>query len=259
MSFTSAKYDEYVAPLTSKYVKHLLNAVATNSNSDRDEELLDVGSGTGCAIKICKERGYTYVGVDNDASMVKLITDSGEAAFTHDCASLPINWTGRFHSVISNFGAIFSTSFETSIEEMARCCHIGGAISLSCWAGPEKCEVFHLFGGALEIVTGTRPNKGRVPVETVENTMKQCAGLSDVKREEVCEYLETSSKDWLWMRFTETSNKLREIIEGLSEDDRRRVKEIVFENIEKIGEVVEGVGYRFPVTAYVVSAKKEMK
>lgn len=252
MAFNGSTYDQYVAPLTRKFVQHLFHTYDDRNNED-EGTVLDVGCGTGCAIPFCGEHHYT--GVDNDPLMVDLVAKRNKIAFHHDASCLPPEWGNKFTITISNFGVIFASDFAASISEMVRCTRAGGRIAISCWAEPTETRVFHLFGNALEACTGSRPKKGRVSVDVVEDTLKKALN-GDVRVIKKTETLDAVSKEWLWRRFTETSKKLCEIIEALTEEQRAAVKEHVCKEIDVIGEKVGDDGYAFPVAAYIVTGVK---
>jgi hypothetical protein len=82
----------------------------------------------------------------------------------------------------------------------------GGVVSISVWAEPNCTEVFEMFGGALEEVTGTRRVKGRCGVDVVVREMMR-AGLRDVKKQKVSRQARPSSLKGLQWRRSDCSTQ----------------------------------------------------
>jgi len=105
-----------------------------------DDDVLDVGCGTGNAALTASQHGGDVVGLDASPSMLDLAVENSQLAgyedadwVAGDAESLPFT-DGQFDAVLSNFGHVFAPNAAKAASEMVRVARSGGQIAFTAWS-----------------------------------------------------------------------------------------------------------------------------
>jgi SAM-dependent methyltransferase len=114
------------------------SAVISRAAPAPDEQVMDVGCGTGNAALLAAERGAQVTGVDPAERLLEIARAQAAArgldvAFAlAEAEALPLA-DGVADAVVSVFGVIFAPQASAAVAEMARVTAPGGRIVLSAW------------------------------------------------------------------------------------------------------------------------------
>jgi SAM-dependent methyltransferase len=127
---------------------------------EAQEQLVDVGCGTGNAALLAAERGARVLGIDPSERLLELARErAAQRGLSADfeigeAAALPLA-DGAADVVVSVFGAIFAPDARAAVREIARVCSPEGRVVLCAWL-PEGAlfEVARLRREAISRTNG---------------------------------------------------------------------------------------------------------
>jgi SAM-dependent methyltransferase len=108
--------------------------------------LLDVGCGSGLALRCAADRGATVSGVDASAPLLEVARQRVPAADlrTGEIEELPQD-DGGFDIVTANNSIQYAVDPVQAVAELARVARPGGKVAIGVWGDPARCETEELF------------------------------------------------------------------------------------------------------------------
>jgi ubiquinone/menaquinone biosynthesis C-methylase UbiE len=120
---------------------------AQRLSARRDEEILDVATGTGWTARNVARAGARVTGVDISSELLEAARSLSAHVIPRiefqvaDAERLPFA-DGRFDGVISTFGVMFAQNQKQAAAELGRVCRRGGRLALTTWAPHGAVENF---------------------------------------------------------------------------------------------------------------------
>ena len=201
MDWGAGSYERMAAQLL-----EAARVVVDRAAPTRQEQLLDVGCGTGNATLLAAARGVRATGVDPaerllDVAAADAAARGLEATFIRgEAEALPLA-DGSASVVVSVFGVIFARDADAAIGELARVAAPGGRIVLSAWL-PEGAlaEAARLRGELLANATGASVAPSPPFAWHDRNALEAAfapLGFSVVVQEQRLSFTDRSARDFL--------------------------------------------------------------
>lgn len=152
--------------------------------SRRGSSVLDVGCGSGVALREAARLGARVSGLDAAAGLAALAAKRlpGADVRVGDLQSLPFD-DGSF-DVVTGFNSFqFADDVTAAFGEAARVAKPGGRVAVQVWGRPERCELLAVIGAIAPFLPGPPPSPpggGNYSDPGVLETLARGAGLMPV-------------------------------------------------------------------------------
>lgn len=250
-------YHDFFAPITTRVAEPLLEAAAV----DRDDRVLDVGTGPGYVAAAAAARGASTVGVDVAEAMVEMARAAHPAVDFRraDAERLPMA-DGTFDAVVGNFAVLHLPRPERAVAEFRRVLSPGGSVALSTWDAPERCRLAGVFVDAVARVGAPPPPE--VPPgpsffhfadEETFRGLLTAAGLTDVTVRTIGFTHDLTGPDALWHGLLGGTVRSRTLVFGQPPAVRRDIR-AAFD--ELVGAYRTDDGLAIPVSVKIASARR---
>jgi len=228
--------DSYGA-LASNYLSmagHLVERTAVTA----DDEVLDVGCGTGSVAVTAARRGASVTGVDITADMLARTRENAAVAGVDmtvqqgDASALPFD-RDRFDVVLSSLGHIYGEPPEETARELLRVTRPGGHIGFTSWT---PTGLFPFIGG---VVTGYLPAEARPDIDEPpfmwgdsEVVRSRLGGhVGSLAFETGTTHYPALSPAHVWAELATHSGLLGALLDDVPADDREALEAEVVETI----------------------------
>uniref|UniRef100_A0A7S4J0B3 Methyltransferase type 11 domain-containing protein n=1 Tax=Odontella aurita TaxID=265563 RepID=A0A7S4J0B3_9STRA len=180
-------YEVRVEPVTSSFVKDMLEPLERITDQGRAARLLDVGCGTGGATLLASEMGFSVTATDVSPPMVNRLqerSDDGVECAVFDGQCLPEEWTSTFDYAMSSFSVIFFRDPLQGVKEMKRVLVPSGKVVISAWGDRSDSPAFRIIPDAMkevapELVSGGVKKEVISTAPELENLLEE-AGFDSV-------------------------------------------------------------------------------
>jgi SAM-dependent methyltransferase len=217
---------------------HLVDAVGVES----EEEVLDVGCGTGNVAITAARRGADVTGVDILPKMLERAEENAEVASADarwcegDACDLPFG-DDTFGVTLSCLGHMYADPPDKSARELVRVTQSGGGIGFTSWTPtslyPSMAGVVSTFVSRDQLPDYSEPPFMWGSEKTVRNRMEAENAVESIEfRKATVEYL-TLSPEAFWRRTATTSGVFSEVLEGIDEDELPELRERMVETVER--------------------------
>lgn len=231
--WTASSYEEQAANYLSM-AGHLVERTAVTA----DDEVLDVGCGTGSVAITAARRGASVTGLDIAAEMLARTRENADVAGVDvtvrqgDVTALPFD-SNSFDVVLSSLGHIYGDPADEAAGELLRVARPGGHIGFTSWT---PTGLYPFIGG---VVTGYLPAEARPDIDEPPFMW----GDSDVVRSRLAEHVESIafetgttrypalSPEHFWRELATHSGLLRVLLDGVPDDDREALDREVIDTI----------------------------
>lgn len=125
---------------------------------DGSTRLLDAGCGAGRFCRIARDRGATVAGLDATKELVEIAAErTPDGEFTvGEMQALP--WQDDSFDVVTGFHSFFlAADMVAALREATRVARPGGAVALTIFGRPERCDSTGLFAAMRRLVEGDAP------------------------------------------------------------------------------------------------------
>jgi SAM-dependent methyltransferase len=157
--------------------RQVLERISVGSGTD----LLDVGCGAGRFCRIAADRGARVSGIDATTPFVEIARERirGGDFRVGDMESLP--WPDDVFDVVTGFNSFFfAADLMRALSEARRVARPGGAVALTVFGRPERCEstpMFAALGQALPSESGEAEGGPALHEDGVLESLVKQAGL----------------------------------------------------------------------------------
>jgi SAM-dependent methyltransferase len=253
----AAGYHDFFAPIATRAIEPLLDAAAVGAGT----RTLDVATGPGYVAAAALARGAEVTGLDVAAQMVELArrNNPGVRFVQGDAERLPFE-EGSFDAALANFAILHLGRPERAAAEIARVLDPGGRAALTVWDAPERARLIGVLADAVA-EAGASPPPGipagpdffRFSDDGEFTRLLAGVGLTDARVETLEFSHRLASADELWDGMMGGTVRMRALVEGQPEEDRRRIR-AAFERL--VDEWGSGEGLEVPVAVKLASARK---
>lgn len=167
----------------------LFEAALTAVRADSDTTLLDVGCGSGLALRLAADRGARVSGLDSSVELLNIARRRVPEAVDLRVGELEhLPFDDASFDVVMSFNALrYAADPVAAVTEFARVTRPGGAVCIGGWGEPSKCEttafLFAIVAALPEPPQGSQPDAANTP-EQIRAVMRK-AGLDVTETREV--------------------------------------------------------------------------
>ena len=187
-------YETRVEPVTSMFVKEMIEPFTFEADDKRRLKLLDVGCGCGGGALHAAKAGFAVTAIDSSPAFIGRLSErcdeqdeSLSMSFqVADGQNLPTEFTGEFDFVMSSFALVFFLDPLAGLQEMHRCLVPGGQVVISGWGDRGDSPAFRIIPDAVratapELIAASSKKKPFLrTTEEVVALMEQ-AGFVDIE------------------------------------------------------------------------------
>jgi ubiquinone/menaquinone biosynthesis C-methylase UbiE len=172
---------ELVSALFAEWPAHVLDAARVATG----RRVLDVACGTGVVVRAALARGCIAMGVDLNASMLRVAAElAPEAGFIQGSASaLPFR-TGGFDAAVMQFALMYVPDRSLAISEMRRVVAPGGGVAAVVWAKIELNPGYQALAALFDKLAGEHAATFRSPYSFGDSAVLRdlfaSAGLKEI-------------------------------------------------------------------------------
>jgi SAM-dependent methyltransferase len=191
---------------------------AQRLNPGRDEDILDVATGTGWTARNVARTGARVTGIDIAADLLsaaQALSAHVQPPITYrqaDAENLPFP-DGRFDGVISTFGVMFAQDQQRAAGELARVCRKGGRLVLATWAPDGSVREF--LGILARYSDAPPPAVSPLAWGNPDHVKRLLGEAFDLKFEHGINHAYYPDPEDFWNRYTAGFGPLRRLVQAL--------------------------------------------
>jgi len=232
--WAAGSYEE-IAPKYVSMGSHLVE----RTNIDSDDEILDVGCGTGTVAITAARRGAQATGVDIQPVLLDHARTNADIAAVDvswreaDATALPFE-TNEFTVTLSNLGHMYGDPPDTAARELLRVTRPGGRIGFTSWT---PTSLYPSMAGVVMTVLSPEdlPDFSEPPFlwgnpDTVDERL--CDAVAHLAFETDTVQYPALSPEHFWQQTAVNSGMFIEVLNEVPDEELPRLREQVIETIE---------------------------
>ena len=238
----SRGYATEIAPI-------LMNAFAEplveRLSIDRNAEVLEVGAGSGALTEFLFPRVRSLLATDFAPQMIDVLRErlAARGATNVRCAvmdgqALELE-DSSFDAAACSFALMLFPNRRRGFSELCRVVRPDGRVAISCWAGPDKFELFGLFLEALQAAFPDMPAPPSPPpvfslCDPADfKSQMEAGGFRNVEVDFVARELEVPGVEKLWSMVTTGAPPIKLLLDRVGPSGIERLRDKLHEIVDK--------------------------